>query len=136
MTQNQPIMLDMSGRRKLLESYQHIAVVGISANHKPQSYAIDAYLKPRYAGQTFLGNRFYASLTEAKDAGEQIEIVDVFRKANETLPVAEEAIEIGAQAVWLQLGILNDDTGKRVREAGLAFVQDHCIKVEHAQLIG
>jgi uncharacterized protein len=146
MTPDQPFTPDMIERRKLLQSYQHIAIVGMSAREQRPSYAIASYLQahgyniilinPRYAGQTLLGKHVYASLTEAKDAGERIEIVDVFRKATETRPVAEEAIKIGAQAVWLQLGIRNDDAGKRVQEAGLGFVQDHCIKVEHAQLVG
>src|SRR5258708_12667483 len=90
----------------------------------------------KYAGQTLLGKRVYASLTEAKEAGEEIEIVDVFRKAEGVPPVAEEAIAIGARVLWLQLGIRNDEVGKRAHEAGLIFVQDRCIKIEHAPFFG
>lgn len=137
---------DMYDRLQLLRQYKHIAVVGISADQYRPSHFVAIYLlaegydvvlvNPRYAGQRILGKRVYGSLTEAKEAGEQIEIVDVFRKAEDTPPVAEEAIAIGAKVLWLQLGIRNDAVGKRAREAGLVFVQDHCIKMEHARFFG
>jgi predicted CoA-binding protein len=93
-------------------------------------------INPRYAGQTLLGKRVYATLTEAKEAGEHIEIVDVFRRAEDVPPIAEEAVKIGAKVLWLQLGIRNDEVGKRVQEAGWIFVQDRCIKMEHARFFG
>jgi uncharacterized protein len=137
---------DMYDRLKLLQQYRHIAIVGISADQYRPSHFVAIYLQaegydiilvnPRYAGQTLLGKRVYASLTEAKEAGEQIEIVDVFRKAEDVPPVAEEAINIGAKVLWLQLGIRNVEVGKRANEAGLTFVQDHCIKMEHARFFG
>ena len=137
---------DMYDRLKLLQQYRHIAIVGISSDQYRPSHFVAIYLQaegydiilvnPRYAGQSLLGKRVYASLTEAKEAGEQIEIVDVFRKAGEVLPVAEEAINIGAKVLWLQLGIRNDEAGKMAREAGLTFVQDRCIKMEHARFFG
>src|SRR5438552_18099840 len=108
---------DMYERLKLLQQYKHIAVVGISADQYRPSHFVGIYLQaegydiipinPRYAGQTMLGKRVYASLSAAKEAGEQIEIVDVFRKSADTPQVAEEAAEVGAQVVWLQLGISN-----------------------------
>jgi predicted CoA-binding protein len=141
-----PLTPDMYERLKLLQRYRHIAIVGISADQYRPSHFVAIYLQaegydivpinPRYAGQTILGKRVYASLSEAKATGEQIEIVDVFRKAEDTLPVAEEAIKIGAKVVWLQLGISNDETGKKVQEAGLIFVQNRCIKMEHARFFG
>ncbi|HLI06370.1 MAG TPA: CoA-binding protein [Ktedonobacteraceae bacterium] len=137
---------DMYERLQLLRQYKHIAIVGISADQYRPSHFVAIYLlaegyhivlvNPGYAGQQILGRRVYASLTEAKEAGEQIEIVDVFRKAEDTLPVAEEAIAIGAKVLWLQLGIRNDEVGKRAREAGLVFVQNRCIKMEHARFFG
>jgi predicted CoA-binding protein len=141
-----PLTPDMYERLKLLQRYRHVAIVGISADQYRPSHFVAIYLQaegydivlvnPRYAGQTILGKRVYASLSEAKAAGEEIEIVDVFRKAEDTLPVAEEAIKIGAKVVWLQLGIRNDETGKKVQEAGLIFVQNRCIKMEHARFFG
>ncbi len=137
---------DMYGRLTLLQQYKHVAVVGVSADQYRPSHFVAIYLiaegydvilvNPRYAGQTILGKKVYASLTEAKAAGETIEIVDVFRKAEEVMPIAEEAIQIGAQVLWLQLGIRNDQVGQRAREAGLVFVQNRCIKMEHARFFG
>ncbi len=137
---------DMYDRLTLLQQYRHVAIVGISADQYRPSHFVAIYLQaegydiilvnPRYAGQTLLGKRVYASLTEAKEAGEEIEIVDVFRKAEDVPPIAEEAINIGAKILWLQLGIRNDEAGKMAREAGLTFVQDRCIKMEHARFFG
>src|SRR5437667_1148060 len=137
---------DMYDRLKLLQQYRHIAIVGVSADQYRPSHFVAIYLQaegydiilvnPRYAGQTLLGKRVYASLTEAKEAGEEIEIVDVFRKAEDVPPIAEEAINIGAKILWLQLGIRNDEAGKMAREGWLTFGQDRCIKLEHASFIG
>ena len=137
---------DMYDRLQFLQQYRHIAIVGISADPYRPSHFVAIYLQaegydivpvnPRYAGQTILGKRVYATLTEAKEAGEQIEIVDVFRKAQDVPPIAEEAIKIGAKVLWLQLGIRNDEVGKRAHEAGLLFVQDRCVKIEHARFFG
>ncbi len=137
---------DMYDRLTLLQQYRHVAIVGISADQYRPSHFVAIYLQaegydiilvnPRYAGQTLLGKRVYASLTEAKEAGEQIEIVDVFRKAEDVPPIAEEAINIGAKVLWLQLGIRNDEVGEKTMQAGLTFVQDRCIKMEHARFFG
>jgi predicted CoA-binding protein len=146
MTSESVVIPDMYERLKLLRQYRHVAIVGISADQYRPSHFVAIYLQaegydivpinPRYAGQTILGKRVYASLTEAKEASEQIEIVDVFRKAEDTLPVTEEALRIGAKVVWLQLGIRNDAVGRRVQEAGVTFVQDRCLKMEHARFFG
>src|SRR5215469_18153933 len=116
---------DMYDRLTLLQQYRYIAIVGISAAQYRPSHFVAIYLQaegydivlvnPKYAGQTLLGKRVYASLTEAHEAGEQIEIVDIFRKPEAIPPLAEEAIKIGARVVWLQLGIRNDEVGKRVQ---------------------
>ena len=136
----------MYDRLQFLQQYRHIAIVGVSADPYRPSHFVAIYLQaegydivlvnPRYAGQTILGKRVYATLSEAKEAGEQIEIVDVFRKAQDVPPIAEEAIKIGAKVLWLQLGIRNDEAGKRAQEAGLHFVQDRCVKIEHARFFG
>src|SRR5437870_11253285 len=119
---------DMYERLQLLQHYKHVAIVGISADPYRPSHFVAIYLQaegydiilvnPRYAGQTLLGKRVYASLTEAQETGEQIEIVDVFRKAEDVPPVAGEAIKIGAKVLWLQLGIRNEEVSKIAREAG------------------
>src|ERR671926_955532 len=137
---------DMYDRLQLLQQYRHVAIVGVSADPYRPSHFVAIYLQaegydivpinPKYAGQTLLGKRVYATLTEAKEAGEQIEIVDIFRKPEDVLPIVEEAIAIGAKVVWLQLGIRNEEARKKVQEAGLMFVQDRCIKIEHARFFG
>jgi predicted CoA-binding protein len=143
---NGPFTPDMYERLTLLRQYRHVAIVGISTDQYRPSHFVAIYLQaegydivlvnPNYAGQTLLGKRVYASLTEARAAGETIEIVDVFRKPEDVLLVAEEAIQIGAKVLWLQLGIRSDEAGQRAREAGLVFVQDRCIKMEHARFFG
>src|SRR5436853_6268915 len=132
---------DMYDRLQLLQQYRHVAIVGVSADPYRPSHFVAIYLQaegydiipinPNYAGQTLLGKRVYATLTEAKAAGEQIEVVDVFRRAEDVPPIAEEAIAIGAKVLWLQLGIRNDEVRKKAEEARLVFVQDRCIKMEH-----
>jgi uncharacterized protein len=141
-----PDMPKMGEGLQFLQQYHHIAVVGISANPYRPSHGVSLYMQsagydiipinPRYAGQMLLGKRVYASLTEAKEAGEPIEIVDVFRRAPDVPPVADEAIKVGAKVLWVQLGIRNDEAGQKAREAGLIYVQDKCIKVEHARFFG
>ena len=143
---SQQPMPDMYERLDILQQYRHVAVVGVSADPYRPSHFVAIYLQaegydiipinPRYAGQTLLGKRVYASLTEAKEAGEQIEIVDVFRRAQDTPPIADEAIAIGAKVLWLQLGITNEETRKKAQDAGLIYVQDRCIKIEHARFFG
>src|SRR5260221_10531335 len=135
---------DMYDRLTLLQQYRHIAIVGISADQYRPSHFVAIYLQaegydiipvnPKYAGQTLLGKRVYASLTEAKEAGEEIEIVDVFCKAEGGPPGAGGGIAIGARGVWLELGIRNEEGGKRAHEGGLGFVQGRCITIEHARL--
>lgn len=139
-------MPDMYDRLELLKTYHHIAIVGVSADPYRPSHFVAIYLQaegyhiipinPRYAGQTLLGQHVYPTLTAAKEAGEQIEIVDVFRKAQDTPPIAQEAANIGAKVLWLQLGIRNEDTKKIAHDAGLTYVQDRCIKIEHARFFG
>lgn len=139
-------MPDMYGRLRLLRAYKHVAIVGFSADPYRPSHFVAVYLQaegyqivlinPRYAGKTVLGRRVYASLIEAKAAGEQIEIVDVFRKPADLEPVLQEAIQIGARVLWLQLGISSDEIGRQALAAGMEFVQNHCIKMEHARFFG
>ncbi|HLI69029.1 MAG TPA: CoA-binding protein [Ktedonobacteraceae bacterium] len=139
-------MPDMYGRLRLLRTYKHIAIVGFSADPYRPSHFVAVYLQaegydivlvnPRYAGQIVLGKRVYASLIEAKEAGERIEIVDVFRRPQDLEPVLQEALQVGARVFWLQLGIRNEEIGRKAIAAGLEFVQDHCVKMEHARFFG
>ena len=130
--------------QEILSCYQHIAIVGISSKQDRASYEVARYMQaqmydiilinPRYAGQQILGKRVYATLAAAREAGETIEIVDVFRRGEHTPPLVEEASEVGARVLWLQLGISNDETCKRAQVAGITFIQDRCLKIEHERL--
>ena len=141
-----PYRPDMYARLKLLQQYRHIAIVGLSADQYRPSHFVGIYMQaegydiipinPRYAGETILGKRVYATLTEASEAGKLIEIVDIFRRAADTPPIVGEAAQIGAKVVWLQLGIKSAEAEQKAHEKGLIFVQDRCIKIEHSRFFG
>jgi len=134
---------DPDGRRSLLMGAKRVAVVGLSADEARPSHGVAAYLQatgyeivpvnPRYAGGEILGQKVFASLAEID---RPVDIVDVFRKPAEAPALAEEAAAIGAKTLWLQLGVENDEAGEIAREHGLAFVQNRCVKIEHARFFG
>ena len=127
--------------RKLLQGSRTIAIVGISAKHDRPSHEVAHYLQkagykiipvnPAYA--EVLGEKCYPSL---RDVPVKIDIVDVFRKPSDVLPVVDEAIAVGAGCVWMQLGVIAPEAAQRAAEAGLQVVVDLCTKIEHARLIG
>ncbi len=136
---------DNSTLRNLLGQCRTIAVVGLSAEwHRPSFFA-SKYMQshgykvipvnPRYAGtgQEILGEAVYASLL---DIPHPVDIVDVFRRTEDVLPLAEEAVRIGAKCLWQQLGVHNPEADQLVRQAGLASVYNRCVKIEHARLFG
>jgi uncharacterized protein len=116
---------------------KRVAVVGLSSDPSKASYGVARYLKQ--AGyeiipvnpkeQEILGERAYPSL---RDLPEPPEVVDVFRRPEYVDDIVDEAIEVGAKAIWLQLDVINPDAARRAREAGLHVVMDRCLKVEHA----
>ena len=127
--------------RKLLQGSRTIAIVGISAKHDRPSHEVAHYLQkagykiipvnPAYA--EVLGEKCYPSL---RDVPVKIDVVDVFRKPTDVLPVVDEAIAVGAGCVWMQLGVIAPEAAQRAAEAGLQVVVDLCTKIEHARLIG
>ena len=129
--------------RRILKDHRVIAVVGLSADWFRPSYFAAKYMQehgyrvipvnPRYAGQTLLGERCYASLREIPC---KVELVDVFRKTADVIPVAEEAIAIGVRVLWQQIGVKNEAADAKARTAGLDSVMDRCVKIEHARLFG
>ena len=80
-----------------------------------------------------LGEKSYPDL---KAIPERVDVVDVFRKAEDVLPIVDQAIDIGASAVWMQLGIVNEAAAARAREAGLGVVMDLCMLIEHKRMVG
>lgn len=127
-------------RRRLLEEAKTIAVVGLSDNPERTSHQVAAALQA--AGYRIipvnpnvtevLGEKAVASLSEI---AEPVDIVDVFRRSEHTVPVAEEAVKIGAKALWLQEGVYNEEAARIAQEGGLVVVMDRCIKVDHALLV-
>jgi predicted CoA-binding protein len=120
----------------LLKKYKTIAVVGLSSNPMRPSYGVTEYMQ----GEGYrvipvnpnerevLGEKSYAWLEEVP---EKIEIVNIFRRAEEVAPVVESAIRIGAKVVWMQQGIEDEVAAEKARAAGLTVVEDACILVEH-----
>jgi len=90
-------------------------------------------VNPRYAGQQVLGETCYASLS---DIPFQVDMVDVFRRSDDVLPIAEQAVQIGAKCLWQQLGVANAQADALARQAGLESVNNRCVKIEHARLFG
>jgi predicted CoA-binding protein len=125
--------------RKLLIEARTIAIVGASSSPDRPSHGIMKKMlaagyrvipvNPRES--EVLGQKAYPSL---RDIPEKVDIVDVFRRAEDTPPIADEAVAIGARALWLQSGIVNDETARRAAAGGVLAIMDMCIGVEHSLL--
>jgi predicted CoA-binding protein len=127
--------------RHLLQESKNVAIVGISNKADRASYQVAQWLQQNSHFTLFfvnpvidevLGQKTYPSLA---DIPEKIDIVDVFRKAEDCPSVLEKAIEIGAKSIWLQLGISSDEVSEKGSAAGMQVVMDRCIKVDYANLI-
>ena len=132
---------DINTLRRILKECRVIAVVGLSAQwHRPSYFAAKYMLEhgyrvipvnPQYS--EVLGQKCYASL---RDIAEKVDLVDVFRKTADVLPVAEDAVAIGAKVFWQQLGVKNEAAAALARSKGLETVMDRCVKIEHGRLFG
>ena len=129
--------------RQLLQDAKVIAVVGLSANPDRASNQVAWYLhhqgyrlfgiNPASSDPEVNGIPMLATLDEVP---EPIDIVAVFRRPEHTPEVARAAVAAGARALWLQLGIASDEARAIATDAGLAYVEDRCLKVEHGRLLG
>jgi len=132
---------EISTLRRILRDCRTIAVVGLSAEwHRPSFFAAKYMqqkgyriipVNPRYA--QVLGERCYSSLP---DIPEPVDLVDVFRRTEDVLPIAQQAVAIGAKCLWQQIGVKNVEADKLARAAGLDSVMGRCVKIEHARLFG
>ena len=132
---------DIPTLRRILRSARTLAVVGLSAEwHRPSFFAAKYMqehgyriipVNPRYP--EILGERCHASLETIE---EHVDIVDVFRKTGDVLPIARQAVAIGAKCLWQQIGVKNLEAARLAADAGLDVVMDRCVKIEHARIMG
>ncbi len=124
----------------ILADSRTIAVVGLSPNPQRASFDVARYMQangyriipvnPRAGVTQILGETVYASLLDAS-RNEKIDLVNCFRNSEDIPPVVDEAIAIGAKAVWMQLGVAHADAAAKAKLAGLQVVQDRCLKIDH-----
>jgi predicted CoA-binding protein len=129
--------------RRVLERVRTIAMVGASPSWKRPSHFAMKYLQgkgyrvipvnPVAVGQRILGEPVHATL---RDVPDRVDMVDVFRGSEAAGPITEDAIAIGAQVVWMQLGVRNDEAAARARAAGLTVIMNRCPKIEYGRLFG
>lgn len=139
--EQQALYQDSDTIRDLLSDAKTIAIVGLSADRQKASYFVATYMKregyrvipvnPR--GGTILGEQVYPDLLSIP---EKVDIVDVFRPAFEVPEIVDQAIKIGAKAVWTQLRIISFEAAEKARAAGLSVVMDKCVKMEHGRFSG
>ncbi len=138
-----PLAYDDDYIRGILRRTRVIAMPGASTSWNRPSYFVMKYLQrkgyrvipvnPRAAGQEILGEPVVGSLGEI---GSPVDMVDIFRNSEAAGPITDEAIEIGAKAVWMQIGVRNDEAAARAADAGLDVVMDRCPKIEFSRLCG
>ena len=132
-------MISKTKKEKIIKEARSIAVVGLSNKLGRPSLTVASYLR----GQGYriipvnptlndvYGEKCY---TDLGSIPEKVDVVDIFRKPEDALPVVEEAIRIGAKAIWMQEGIVNEAAARKAEEAGLLVVMDKCMLKEHARL--
>jgi len=132
---------DINTLRRILHNSKTLAVVGLSADWFRPSFFAAKYMQehgyrvipvnPKYP--EILGEKCYRSL---RDIPEKVDLVDVFRKTADVMPIAEDAIAIGAKVLWQQLGVQNEAAAAKAQAAGLETVMNRCVKIEHGRLFG
>jgi predicted CoA-binding protein len=129
----------MSHFKKLFESTKTIAVVGLSNNPERASYRVSAYMLSQ-GYQIIPVNPFADEILEQKVFAQlseipfKIDLVNVFRTAKDCPAITQDSVAIGAKSIWIQLGIISPESELIARNAGLEFVMDRCLKIEHQQL--
>ncbi len=138
-------MSDIATLRRVLGDARTIAVVGLSADWFRPSHFAAKYMQahgrrivpvnPRYS--EILGETCYPDLLSIPEPlRSSIDMVDVFRRSADVLPIAEQTVMIGARTLWLQIGVINEAALRLAEDAGLTVVMDRCVKIEYARLFG
>ncbi len=130
----------MTLEEKILKEYRTVAVVGASSNPEHPSFIVLRYLSEHGYNvipvnpneHEILGMTCYPNLSSIP---EKVEVVDIFRRSEAVMPVVEEAIKIGAKAIWMQEGVINEEAAARARDAGLLVVMDKCMRKQHISLM-
>ena len=125
---------------KILKSFRNVAMVGVSANPDKPSNKVFQYLTEN--GYNVIpvnptigevdGKKCYANLSAIP---QKVEVVDIFRRSEDVPPIVDEAIKIGAKAIWMQEGIINNSAAEKAQSAGLLVVMDKCMRKEHIRLV-
>ena len=131
----------MSKEKEIFDSCNIIAIVGLSANKERASNHVGSYLQEQGykiipvnpSAENILGEKCYPAL---KSIHRIIDVVDIFRDSDSVLPIVEDAIEIGAKAIWMQEGVINQEAAVKAEEAGLKVVMDKCMLKEHIRIFG
>ena len=134
-------MTDIETLRRLLTDYKRLAMVGLSADwSRPSNFAAKYLLEhgfdvtpvnPKY--DEILGQKCYPDL---KSIPTTVDVVDLFQRSDRVPPFVDQAIEIGAKLVWMQLGVIHEAAAQTARDAGLEVIMDRCMKIEFARLFG
>ena len=131
----------MSIEEKILNSSHTIAIVGLSSKSDRPSYVVASYLKEQGyriipvnpTEKQVLGEHCYPDVASIPGP---VDVVDIFRRSEEVPAIVEEAITIGAKAVWMQEGVINEEAAARATEAGLLVVMDNCMRKKHLEMKG
>jgi len=131
----------MNPEEKILKTYQTVAVVGLSPKSDRPSFKVASYLKEQGyrvipvnpQAEEILGEICYPDLASIP---QPVEVVDIFRSSEQVPAIVEEAIKVGAKAVWMQEGVINEEAAARAKEAGLLVVMDKCMRKEYLKLKG
>ena len=129
----------MSAAEEILNSSRSIAIVGLSPKPDRPSYRVAKYLKgqgyriiPVNPGEKeILGELSYLDLSSIP---EPVDVVDIFRRSEEVLPLVEEAIKSRAKAVWMQEGVINEQAAAQAQDAGLLVIMNKCMRKEHLKI--
>lgn len=125
--------------KEILSNYKVVAVVGISNKPDRDSFRVASFLKGRGYKivpvnpnhDTVLGEKCYPSLSSIPFP---VEIVDIFRKPEAVLPIADEAVKIGVKVVWMQIGVVNNEAAERLIKNGIKVVMNKCMMIEYNNL--
>ena len=135
-------VLDEAGAIELLRTARRIAIVGASPDRYRPSHSVMRYLQTKgYEcvpvnpnARDVLGIRAFGTLEEAVAASGPFDIVDVFRRSELTVPIAEASVATGCRSLWLQLGVVNWEAARIAHEAGLSVVMDRCTAIDHRKI--